>query len=71
MGVGNGRWLWATICEIEPGLYQAIYSNTGSAVEEEKLPRYATGNCASEAKRCFEHSVLEQNPITLAHSRPL
>jgi hypothetical protein len=57
MRAGNGRRLWATICEIEPGLYQAIYSNTGSAAEEGKLPAYQTGECPSDAKRRFEHSV--------------
>jgi hypothetical protein len=71
MRAGNGRQLWATICEIEPGLYQTIYSNTGSAAEEGKLPLYQTGECPSDAKRRIEHSVraLGYDAITWIEAR--
>jgi hypothetical protein len=49
--------LWATICEIEPGLYQAVYSNSGSASDEGNLPAYQTGDGKADAKRRFEDSV--------------
>jgi hypothetical protein len=55
--MASGRWLWATICEIEPGLFQAIYSNTGSASNERDLPIYQTGVDLADAKRRFEESV--------------
>src|SRR5580700_3654006 len=43
MPTGSPSALWATIFEIEPGLFQAIYSNTGSEVDESELPSYQTG----------------------------
>jgi hypothetical protein len=55
--MGSARWLWATICEIEPGLFQAIYSNTGSASGERDLPIYETGLGLKDAKRRFEKGV--------------
>jgi hypothetical protein len=57
MPTGNPSALWATIFEIEPGLFQAIYSNTGSEVDESELPSYQTGAGIAEAKRRFEHSA--------------
>jgi hypothetical protein len=53
----NGRWLWATICEIEPGLYQAIYSNSGSPSAEKALPPYHAASCQADAKIWFEKSA--------------
>jgi hypothetical protein len=51
------RRIWVTICEIEPGLFQAIYSNSG--VQEEKfLPAYHAGACIGDAKLWFEQSAL-------------
>jgi hypothetical protein len=55
--MGNTRSLWATICEIEPGLYQAIYSNTGSVPDEDNLPAYQSAVSAEDARRRFERSV--------------
>jgi len=55
--MANGRGLWATICEIEPGLFQAVYSNTGSASGERELPVYETGLGLTDAKRRFEKDV--------------
>ncbi len=55
--MASGRLLWATICEIEPGLFQVIYSNTGSASGERDLPIYETGVDVKDAKRCFEQAV--------------
>lgn len=52
--MANGRWLWATLCEIEPGLFQAVYSNTGSVSDEQQLPAYQTGVNATDARRRFE-----------------
>ena len=49
MLTGNPSALWATIFEIESGLFQAIYSNTGSEVDESKLPSYQTGAGLAEA----------------------
>jgi hypothetical protein len=57
MSMARGHRLWATICEIEPGLFQAIYSNTGSALGEQNLPVYETGHGLTEAKRRFEKDV--------------
>jgi hypothetical protein len=57
MATGSPSALWATIFEIEPGLFQAIYSNTGSEVDEGELPSYQTGAGIADAKRRFEHSA--------------
>ena len=54
MALANGRRLWATICEVQPGLFQAIYSNTGSASSERDLPAYETGLSVMDAKQKFE-----------------
>jgi hypothetical protein len=58
--------LWATICEIEPGLFRAVYSNAGTAVDLGKLPQYQTSSCVSEVRRQFEQSAatLGFGPIT-------
>ena len=66
MATGSRSALWATICEIEPGLFQAIYSNTGSDVDEGELPSYQTGAGIADAKRRFEHSarVLRYRTVT-------
>jgi len=83
MREGNGNCLWATICEVEPGLFRAIYSNSGSAWDEEKFPAYQTGSNKADAKRRFESDVralgysvitwVEVNAVDLAlpHSRNL
>jgi hypothetical protein len=59
MGSANRRWLWATVCEIEPGLYQAIYSNTGSIPDEDNLPAYKSAVSAEDARRRFERGARE------------
>jgi len=51
MATGSPNALWATIFEIEPGLFQAIYSNTGSEEDEGELPSYQTGAGIADAKR--------------------
>jgi hypothetical protein len=50
--------LWATVCEVEPGLFQAVYSNTGTAADMNKLPQYQASSCASQAKRAFEQDAV-------------
>ena len=57
MATGSPNALWATICEIEPGLFKAIYSNTGSEVDEDELPSYQTGGGIADAKRRFKHNA--------------
>jgi hypothetical protein len=57
MATGSRSALWATICEIEPGLFKAIYSNTGSEVDEGELPSYQTGAGIADAKRRFKHNA--------------
>jgi hypothetical protein len=60
------RSLWATIYEIEPGLFQSVYSNAGTAACLDELPAYQTGSCVSEARQHFEQSAIKLGfgPIT-------
>jgi hypothetical protein len=55
--MGNNHTVWATICEIESGLYQAIYSNSGSPSAEKALPAYYAASFLSDAKSMFERSA--------------
>jgi hypothetical protein len=55
--MGNNHVVWATICEIESGLYQAIYSNTGSVSVEQALPAYHAASCLDDAKSMFGRSA--------------
>jgi hypothetical protein len=55
--MGSAHRIWVTICEIEPGLFQAIYSNSGMPTEERLLPAYHAGACLREAKLWFEQSA--------------
>jgi hypothetical protein len=57
MATGSPSALWATIFEIEPCLFQVIYSNTGSEVDEGELPSSQTGGGIADAKRRLEHSA--------------
>jgi hypothetical protein len=54
--MAESRGLWATVCEIEPGLFQAIYSNA-QAGDVSKLPEYRACDSRSEAKGAFEKSA--------------
>jgi hypothetical protein len=51
------RKLRAIICEIEPGLFQAVYIDPRAAVESSELPDYQVGSSASEVKRWFEQTA--------------
>jgi hypothetical protein len=54
----ENRSLWATVREIEPGLFQAIYSNAGTAADMDRLPQYQASSSASQAKRAFEQDAV-------------
>jgi hypothetical protein len=49
--------LWATVLEIESGLFRAVYSNAGTEMDTDKLPQYHRASSAGEAKQEFEHSA--------------
>jgi hypothetical protein len=48
------RTLRATICEIERGVFYAVYAGDRSAPATDELPVYQVGRSADDAKRSIE-----------------
>jgi hypothetical protein len=53
------RKLHATLCEVERGLFQVCYRMEGAIFEEQDLPSYQIGTCASEAQLLIEQQARE------------
>ncbi len=53
------RMLYATLCEVERGLFHVSYRMEGAGLGKHHLPLYQLGTCASEARLLIEQQALE------------
>ncbi len=53
------RMLYATLCEVERGLFHVSYRMEGAGLGKHHLPLYQLGTCAAEARLLIEQQALQ------------
>jgi hypothetical protein len=57
--VKDEQMVYATLCEIERGLFHIVYRMNGKGLGHHPLPRYEVGACEAEARLRVEQRARE------------